>query len=99
MRRHVYDHRAYSYAILDNLQAQLRTLSSEEDRQAVQKRIDEEKSRFMMVFGSASVTALKVPYEERHQAKANGAKWNPTLKQWEAPANKPLSLFRRWLGD
>jgi hypothetical protein len=39
---------------------------------------------------------LSVPYAEKDQAKALGAKWDPSLKKWYAPANLDLGLFARW---
>lgn len=42
---------------------------------------------------------LAVPYEQKDEAKALGAKWNPTLKKWYVPDGDagPLERFERWL--
>lgn len=39
---------------------------------------------------------LSVPYAEKDQAKALGAKWDPARKQWYAPPGLDLGLFARW---
>jgi hypothetical protein len=40
---------------------------------------------------------LKVPYAEKDEAKALGARWNPTRKSWYVPEGKDLEPFARWL--
>lgn len=39
---------------------------------------------------------LAVPYAQRDQAKALGAKWNPDRKSWYVPAGRPTTPFKRW---
>lgn len=41
--------------------------------------------------------ALKVPYAEKDEAKALGARWNPTRKTWYVPDGVALEPFARWL--
>jgi len=40
---------------------------------------------------------LKVPYAEKDEAKALGARWNPTRKSWYVPDGVALEPFARWL--
>ena len=40
---------------------------------------------------------LKVPYAEKDEAKALGARWNPTRKCWYVPDGKPTEPFERWI--
>ncbi|RLA22264.1 MAG: hypothetical protein DRQ62_08210 [Gammaproteobacteria bacterium] len=40
---------------------------------------------------------LNVPYAEKDQAKALGARWDAAKKKWYAPANLDLPLFAKWL--
>ncbi|MGX4642550.1 DUF5710 domain-containing protein [Massilia sp. SYSU DXS3249] len=40
---------------------------------------------------------LKVPYAEKDEAKALGARWNPTRKCWYVPDGKPSEPFERWI--
>lgn len=43
---------------------------------------------------------LNVPYSEKDEAKALGAKWNPTLKKWYVEHKKDYYKFLKWtLGD
>lgn len=42
-------------------------------------------------------TSLKVPYAEKDQAKALGAKWNAPEKVWYVPDGMALGPFHRWL--
>lgn len=44
-----------------------------------------------------SKTYLKVPYEEKDEAKALGARWDPAKKSWFAPDGVDLARFSRWL--
>ena len=43
-----------------------------------------------------SNTYLNVPFAQKDAAKALGAKWNPTKKQWYVPANLDIALFAQW---
>lgn len=40
---------------------------------------------------------LRVPYVEKEEAKALGARWDSQRRLWYAPAGLDLSLFGRWL--
>lgn len=39
---------------------------------------------------------LNVPYAQKDEAKALGARWDATNKKWYAPANKDITLFVKW---
>lgn len=41
-------------------------------------------------------TYLNVPYAEKDEAKALGARWDAAHKKWYVPANKDVALFVRW---
>lgn len=40
---------------------------------------------------------LNVPYAEKDEARALGARWNPTRKKWYVPDGVALAPFERWL--
>lgn len=40
---------------------------------------------------------LKVPYAEKDQAKALGARWNQERKAWYVPDGQPTAPFEKWL--
>lgn len=40
---------------------------------------------------------LNVPYEEKDEAKALGARWNPKLKKWYVEAKKDYPKFIKWI--
>lgn len=43
---------------------------------------------------------LDIPYEEKDEAKALGAKWNPNLKKWYISEKRDYYKFAKWiLGD
>jgi len=42
-------------------------------------------------------TYLAVPYDEKDDAKANGAKWDRQAKAWYVPAGMDLEAFAPWL--
>lgn len=42
---------------------------------------------------------LKVPYAEKDEAKALGARWNPTRKCWYVPDGKDTAPFARWIAE
>lgn len=46
---------------------------------------------------SRSNTYLDVPYEEKDEAKALGAKWDPDLKRWFVPKGLDIADFAEWL--
>ena len=41
---------------------------------------------------------LKVPYEEKDQAKLLGARWDSAKKTWFVLDPENLSIYARWLG-
>jgi hypothetical protein len=43
------------------------------------------------------VAWLHVPYAEKEQAKALGARWDPSARSWYVPAGRDLAPFARWL--
>jgi hypothetical protein len=43
------------------------------------------------------VKILKVPYAEKDQAKALGARWNAERKTWYVPDGQPAAPFEKWL--
>lgn len=40
---------------------------------------------------------LNVPYAEKDAARRLGARWDPALKTWYAPAGSMLTTLERWL--
>ena len=42
-------------------------------------------------------TYLAVPYEEKDEAKALGARWDPGARSWYAPAGLDLTSFSSWI--
>jgi hypothetical protein len=40
---------------------------------------------------------LKVPFAEKEEAKALGARWNGERKSWYVPDGRPVEAFERWL--
>jgi hypothetical protein len=40
---------------------------------------------------------LKVPYAEKDEAKALGARWNPTRTSWYVPDGVAVEPFAKWL--
>jgi exodeoxyribonuclease VII large subunit len=44
-----------------------------------------------------SPTYLDVPFKEKDQAKALGARWDVTVKKWYAPEGRDLAPFNAWL--
>lgn len=41
---------------------------------------------------------LNVPYAEKDEAKALGARWNPTKRRWYVPDGLPTAAFAKWAG-
>lgn len=39
---------------------------------------------------------LTVPFAQKDQAKALGARWDAAQKKWYVPAGKDLGLFAKW---
>lgn len=44
-------------------------------------------------------TSLKVPFNEKDQAKALGARWNAEAKQWYVPQGIDAAPFAKWFTD
>jgi len=44
------------------------------------------------------MTFLTVPYAEKDEARALGARWNPVKKRWYVPPGVDLAPFARWRG-
>ncbi len=42
---------------------------------------------------------LKVPFSEKDQAKALGARWNAELKQWYVPQGVDSAPFEKWFAN
>jgi hypothetical protein len=43
------------------------------------------------------MTFLNVPYAEKDEARALGARWNPGRKRWYVPTGVALEAFEKWL--
>lgn len=41
-------------------------------------------------------TYLNVPYAQKDEAKALGAKWDAATKKWYVPADRDIALFAKW---
>lgn len=41
-------------------------------------------------------TYLNVPYAQKDEAKALGARWDPANKKWYVPAGKDIAPFAQW---
>lgn len=42
---------------------------------------------------------LNVPYAQKDEAKALGARWDATRKKWYVSAGKDIGLFAQWHAD
>jgi hypothetical protein len=42
---------------------------------------------------------LNVPFAQKDEAKALGARWDAIQKKWYAPADKDITLFARWQAE
>jgi hypothetical protein len=42
---------------------------------------------------------LTVPYAEKDEAKALGARWNPTRRRWYVPDGVATAAFEKWAGQ
>lgn len=42
---------------------------------------------------------LNVPYAEKDEAKALGARWNPTKRRWYVPDGVATDAFAKWAGQ
>ncbi|UVW30293.1 DUF5710 domain-containing protein [Massilia sp. H6] len=42
---------------------------------------------------------LTVPYAEKDQAKALGARWNPAKRRWYVPDGVATAGFEKWVAD
>ena len=45
----------------------------------------------------ANVFFLVVPFAEKEDAKALGARWDAANRKWYVPQGKDLNAFKRWL--
>jgi hypothetical protein len=45
------------------------------------------------------MTFLNVPYAEKDEARALGARWNPGKKRWYVPTGVALEPFQKWLKE
>jgi putative DNA primase/helicase len=52
-----------------------------------------------MLQATSERTYLVVPYEEKNEAKALGARWDTENKAWYAPAGVHLDSLKRWMPD
>lgn len=43
------------------------------------------------------MTFLNVPYAEKDEARALGARWNPGRKRWYVPDGVALEPFQKWM--
>jgi Domain of unknown function (DUF5710) len=43
-----------------------------------------------------SKTYLNVPFAQKDEAKALGARWDAVEKKWFVPSDKDITLFARW---
>ena len=46
-----------------------------------------------------AIIFLNVPYAQKDEAKALGARWNAAEKKWYITADKDLSIFAKWQAD
>ncbi|MGZ5075491.1 MAG: DUF5710 domain-containing protein [Methylobacter sp.] len=46
-----------------------------------------------------SKTYLNVPFAQKDEAKALGAKWDAIKKKWFVPADKDITLFAKWQAE
>ena len=42
---------------------------------------------------------LNVPFAQKDEAKALGARWDAVQKKWFVPADKDIALFTRWRAE
>jgi hypothetical protein len=42
---------------------------------------------------------LNVPFAQKDEAKALGARWDAVQKKWFVPADKDIALFARWQAE
>lgn len=48
---------------------------------------------------ASSNILLKVPFNEKDQAKSLGARWNAEAKQWYVPQGVEAAPFEKWFTD
>lgn len=46
---------------------------------------------------NSGVTYLNVPFSEKDEAKALGARWDKNARKWYVPAGIPLEQFSKWI--
>ena len=42
---------------------------------------------------------INCPYKQKEEAKALGAKWDPSVKKWYVPEGLDIQLFAKWIED
>ena len=42
---------------------------------------------------------LNVPFAQKDEAKALGARWDAVQKKWHAPADRDITLFAKWQAE
>jgi hypothetical protein len=63
----------------------------------MQNRMHAESNRYKILPTEPEMNFLNVPYAEKDEARALGARWNPGRKKWYVPAGVPLEPFEKWL--
>lgn len=48
---------------------------------------------------AATNISLKVPFNEKDQAKSLGARWNAEIKLWYVPQGVEAAAFEKWLSS
>ncbi len=51
-----------------------------------------------VVSAKKDVQFLVVPFAEKDEAKALGARWDAASRKWYVPSGKDAAAFARWLG-
>lgn len=46
---------------------------------------------------NSGITYLNVPFSEKDEAKALGARWDKNARKWYVPAGIPLEQFSKWI--
>ena len=67
--------------------------------EAQQERATEQAAATRPPLPASEKTWLQVPYLEREEAKAAGAKWDRAEKSWYAPKGTDLTPLEKWLPD
>jgi phage/plasmid primase-like uncharacterized protein/antirestriction protein ArdC len=67
-----------------------------ENRQEKASRVDRQNDGSAEMTRNTERVYLAVPYDERTEAKAAGARWDETRKSWYAPIGADLAQIERW---